>query len=72
MFNLVEDYFEDENGHRILAYSICSAAHQFYLSCVSSDRAVVERLVQMLNSGKIAPCHLHDVIEDYISALYIA
>ena len=60
-YKLIED--QAEFGIALLF----SGKEQRRIEQISSCRADVERLAELLNGEQVEPCHFEDIIEDYFT-----
>ncbi|MBO5778021.1 MAG: hypothetical protein J6R82_00475 [Clostridia bacterium] len=61
---LYEEAFADRKGYTV---AILGKENQFaYATDVTDDQDVAERFIKLISEGGLAPCHLHDVLEDML------
>ncbi|MBC5582122.1 hypothetical protein H8S23_11450 [Anaerofilum sp. BX8] len=49
-----------------------SAAYGIAVPQISTDPHTAVCLAELLNTRDVSPCHFRDIIQDYITALYLA
>ena len=64
MYSLNTTTVTNEDGETSLSYGITYKDKAIY--DVSTSKQKIERLVALCNEGKLEPCHINDVIDDFL------
>ena len=70
-YHISESIIRDENGIEYLTYGIVAKAKDGAIlkemQDITLEKSALQKLVACMNQNKLALCHMHDVIEDFLA-----